>query len=298
MTFINRGSTDALKTIMSRFPEFLSDTSVTTGSIPTIFDNASAQGVLWQAASGRFQLDVPNVARYLVEAGTTIIIDPAPDALASSVKHHLGMLPLAALVYQRGLLAFHAAAVANDQGAVLLAGDSRSGKSTLLTALLQRGWKMLADDLAIVDLNGPGQPIVYSTASEISLWPDSLTQLGIDADLLPHADANRYEYMPPAQASGSTQPLRGIYRVDLHGKSVVELEKLTVSACFRAFGTFMYNSHVADALCDRVNYMRCTAAIAQAVPITVLRRPRGTWSVNELADMIEERHINLESRVG
>jgi len=267
-------------------PDFLADISVTQASLPTALDGTTACGVLWQAAQGRFLLDVPAVARYLITAGNSITIDSVPDTPAIVVEHHLGMLPLAALLYQRGMLAFHAAAVANDQGVVLLTGDSGCGKSTLLVALLQRGWRVLADDLAIVGLDGQGQPVVYPTASGIALWTESLKKLGIASDSLSCCDANRREFVPSGQTAGDPQPLRHIYRLGVHGKREVEPEELAGSARFRAVGTMLYNSHVADALCSRADYMRCAAAIAQFVPINILRRPRGVWSVEALAEYI------------
>lgn len=268
-------------------PNFLADVSITHAPLPSALDGATACGVLWQAAPGRFLLDVPAVARYLVTAGSSITIDPSLDAPLLTVEHHLGMLPLASLLYQRGMLAFHAAAVADEQGVVLLAGDSGSGKSTLLVELLQQGWRMLADDLAIVGLNEQGQPVVYPTAPGIALWPESLKKMGIDPDSLPSVDANRREFLPVGQTVGTPQLLRGIYRLNVHSKSAVEMEELAGSARFRAVGTMLYNSHVADAVCGRADYLRCAAAIAQSVPISILRRPRGVWSVEALAEHIK-----------
>lgn len=267
-------------------PIFLSDVTILYDTIPIDLISPSARGVLWQAATGCFLLEVPKVARYLVENGRSISIDPAPDVPPAMVEHHLGMLPMAALLYQRGMLAIHAAAVTNDQGVLLLAGDSGSGKSTLLTALLLRDWRMLADDLTIVGLNEQGQPVVYPTYSGIPLWPDTLTQLGIDPFPLPFIDANRRVFKPSVRPVSSPQLLRAIYRLNIHSKSAIELEGLAGSACFRTLGTVLYNSHVADALCDRAAYLRCVSAIAHSVPFKILRRPRGIWCVDELENVI------------
>lgn len=89
-----------------------------------------------------------------------ITIEPPPQADETEVDRFLRMTPLAARLIQRGITAFHVAAVANEDGAALLEGDSGSGKSTLLAALLYRGWTMLADDLAPVDLDDEGNPAV------------------------------------------------------------------------------------------------------------------------------------------
>lgn len=268
-------------------PHFISDINIIHASLPSILSKAKARGVLWQAASGRFFLNVPNVASYLVTAGNSITIDPAPDVLPSVLQHQMEMLPLAALSYQQGLLAFHAATVANVHGAVLITGDSGTGKSTLLAALSLRGWQVLADDLTIIGLNEQGHPFVYPTSSGISLWPDSLKLLGINSASFPRIDANRHKFTPSVRKFCAPQPLRAIFRLSVHSKSVVETEELPVNVRFRALGSYLYNSHVADALCDRIAYLRCMATIAESVSITIMRRPRGLWSVEALSDIIE-----------
>jgi hypothetical protein len=232
--------------------------------------------VLWQAAPGRLWLDVPEVARYFVEAGRRVVVDPATRSSEASVVQFLRMTPLAALLYQRGNLAFHAAAIANSSGAVLLAGDSGAGKSTLLAALLQRGWTMLADDMSPVDLDERGRPVVRPTFADIKLWPDASQHLNLTGpqDL-------------PGSLASVAQPLRTIYWLTAHSQDDIELSELSGAERFRALGTLLYNSHIADALLDRTAYFHIASAVAQSVPIRRLRRPRGKWCLMELADKVE-----------
>lgn len=266
--------------------------SVATSSLPTMLDGVTIQGVLWQIADGRFQLDVPDVARYLVEGGRSITVDPVPNVNPSKVEHFLRMLPLAALIYQRGLLAFHAAVVSNGDKVILISGKSGSGKSTLLAALLQRGWRMLADDLAIIGLDETGQVMVYPTQSGIALWQDSLVQLEIASESLERCDANRWE-LPTSEYFNSTpRPLTEIYHLTVHNKLDVECEEMAGSACFQATGAMLYNSYVADALCDRADYLRTVSSLARKVPYRDLRRPRNTWCLQALVN-----HITTNSGV-
>lgn len=198
-------------------PRFLIGVEIKTASVPSVLDGATTRGVLWQAAPGRFLLDVPDVARYLVEDGNRIAIEPSPQADESGVGSFLRMTPLAALLFQRGIPAFHAASVANRHGAVLLAGDSGAGKSTLLAALMKRGWTMLADDLAMVDLDEQGNPVVFPTCQDILLRHDAMEKMGIAAQQPNHV--LRYDKVRQSISAvllpSPMQPLSGVCAV--HG---------------------------------------------------------------------------------
>lgn len=273
---------------MLALPEFLQDISCNIGTVATELDGATAHGVLWQAANGRFLLNMPGIARYLVENGRTVAIEPSIEADSAAVNRIFRMAPLAALLYQRGILALHAAAVTNGKYTVMLAGDSGSGKSALLTILLQRGWTMLADELAAVALHDQGSSIVYPTFPDIALWPDAIKHLNISENRLQYLDSNRRIMSLPDQFSVKPHPLRRIFRLGVHSKNDIVMTKIEGAARFQVLGTIMYNSHIADALLDRITYLQCATTIAQSVVMSHLYRPRGQWAVTELADLIEK----------
>jgi len=280
---------------MNRFylPNILSDVSLVTGTVDSKISSATAKGVLWQSAPGRFLLDVPEVARYLVTSGSTVTIDPAPQVDDLAVERFLMMTPLAALLYQRGVYAFHASVITNGLGSVMLAGDSGVGKSTLLVEMLQRGWNMLADDLAIVSFKGQTEVVTYSTGPDVELWPEAIIKLGIDSNYLTASSAGRRTYSWREQFILTSVPLRTIYWLGVHNKCDCCLESIEGSSRFNSLGQLQYNSHIAHALCNKYEYMRCAASIAQSVPLFRLRRPQSSWSAGELADLVEKHQTTL-----
>lgn len=68
----------------------------------------------------------------------------------------------------RDRLIFHAAALERGGRALLLAAPPGSGKSTLCAALACRGWRLLTDEAALVEL-GAGRVSVAGTARPVSL---------------------------------------------------------------------------------------------------------------------------------
>jgi hypothetical protein len=267
-------------------PAFLKDLTIIIDSVPANLDGATDRGVLWQAMPGCFLLDVPGVARYLVEAGRTITIEPAKKSDLTVIQRYFDMTPTAALLFQRNIFAFHAAAAFDEGGAVLLSGDSGAGKSTLLTALLQRGWKMLADDITAVDSDVTGQLIVQQTSPQIALWPDAIERLAIAPTHRANYTIKRQEISLTDRVVTNPQRLRAIYWLSVQSIIDCELDSLEGIERFRAVGTLSYNSHIADALFNRVGYMQRASAIVRTVPIYHLRRPYGKWSVDELAEIL------------
>jgi hypothetical protein len=237
--------------------------------------DAPHSGVLWRAAPGRLLLDIPDVARYLVSHGNLVEINPCDGVEAGQVQRFLRMTPTAALYLQRGTPVLHAAVAADAAGrAVVLAGDSGSGKSVLLTALVQRGWGVLTDDLAPVTLDDDGVPVAVPTWPEVILWPDSAG---------PAADWD-------VRFVDETRPIRAIWWLGLHGFDPVEVHDVEGMARFEALGAMAYNRRIASALLDRASYLRVAGTVAgSGIPIRRLIRPRGRRTADELADIVDDR---------
>ena len=108
---------------------------------------ASGGHAVWEAAPGAFLIGVHGVARYLVTEGREVLVEPRGGSLRE-IGASLAGTVWAALLLQRGIVPFHASAVEFEAGAVLFLGRSGAGKSSLLGALLKRGYAMLADDVA------------------------------------------------------------------------------------------------------------------------------------------------------
>lgn len=80
-----------------------------------------------------------------------------PDAAPLSLEHGLlaaemGMNVQMALGQKRFLL-LHAASVEREGRALILTGESGAGKSTLSALLGERGWRLMGDEFALVDLD-------------------------------------------------------------------------------------------------------------------------------------------------
>ena len=157
----------------AREPEVTVRVGATAKALPAPADERG----LWEAAPGAFLMNVPGVVRCLVTGGRDILVEPHGGS-DHDVSIFLTGLMFSALLQQRGVITFHASAIETDSGAVLFAGRSGSGKSSLLAALVERGYPMLADDVAGVVLDAGGHPMALSAFPQMRLWADVLDKLG------------------------------------------------------------------------------------------------------------------------
>ena len=99
---------------------------------------------------------------------------------------------------QPDLIWLHAAAAAKDAVAILLVGPAGAGKSTLLVQLIERGWRLVADDAVALRPNRlealplPFSPEVRAAPRGLEEeWPAFLAQPKVLATIAPDCVASR-----------------------------------------------------------------------------------------------------------
>ena len=120
-----------------------------------------------------FLLRFRGIADFEVSAdGRSAVAHPVPGVTAGTVEHlYLNQVrPL--MLSTQGRLVFHASAVEVDAGAIVFAGESGRGKSTLAAGFAVNGFRFLTDDGLVLEPAGEGYVVLPSHPS-IRLWTDS-----------------------------------------------------------------------------------------------------------------------------
>jgi len=84
--------------------------------------------------------------------GDYVLPDAVPMALAHGLLAAEMGMNLQMALGQKSYLLLHAATVEKDGRALLMTGESGAGKSTLAALLGERGWRLLGDEFALLDL--------------------------------------------------------------------------------------------------------------------------------------------------
>ncbi|RMD65021.1 MAG: HprK-related kinase A [Alphaproteobacteria bacterium] len=107
------------------------------------------------------------------------LFEPFPEAYAFAMFESTLNWCIARYVHRH--LTFHAGAVEREGRAVILTGPSGSGKSTLCAALSQGGWRLLSDELVLLDLSRkpgvPGIPEIIANPRPISLKNEAIDRI-------------------------------------------------------------------------------------------------------------------------
>lgn len=84
--------------------------------------------------------------------GDYILPDAAPMALRHGLLAAEMGMNLQMALGQKSYLLLHAASAEKDGRAVIMTGESGAGKSTLAALLGERGWRLMGDEFALLDL--------------------------------------------------------------------------------------------------------------------------------------------------
>lgn len=181
----------------------------------------------------------------------------------------------ASFAYWYGREVFHGGAFIRDGSAWGVLGSRRAGKSTLLTALAQRGRRIVADDLLVVGMEDD-TPMVHAGPRCLDLRQDSAAALGVTTLPSPRPDRVRLPLAPaPLEV-----PLAGWILVqsshDLLIETVPPPQRLRKLAAHRTILTRPSpQPEQLLALVDR--------------PVLELHRPQSWTTLDETVDVVLQR---------
>jgi len=162
--------------------------------VPPSLCHSDERHSLWIAAD-ELRLQIWDVGHFRILGGQQIGWCPAQPGLnPAELRTYLLGSAFGALLIQRGLLVLHGNALERDGRAIVCLGAPGAGKSTLACALMQQGWRLLADDLVAITPEGmvlPGIP-------RIKLWEDAARSFGFSPELWIPVAAGIAKYLMPA----------------------------------------------------------------------------------------------------
>jgi hypothetical protein len=243
----------------SEIPEAEGDVDVRLryGDVPPGDEAVSIDG-------GTLVFRVDGVADYMVVDGREVVIRPATGGIEGDVRLWLFGSIFAALLHGRGILPLHASGIETDAGAVLFAGHSGIGKSTLAAAFGRRGFRIVTDDVSGIRLGEGGAPEVLPGIARLKLHADTLTTLGIDPRGLERLrpGAGKFAYPAHRIQVRRTLPLHRVFFIETGEGNGVKVERLGRLAGVQSILEHTFRDWMLDALGVRDRHLAVAARVA------------------------------------
>lgn len=183
------------------------------------------------------------------------------------------------LALQRNMLPIHCSVVADEAGAVLIAGESGAGKSTATTAFLKSGYTLMADDMALVD----GQ-MVYPAFPYQKLCRDVVEREGYDFNKLIYIDEDKDKFLAPYQGEFSLEakPIKGFILLYLTQEGQVTVRELSGFDRFHVYASNLFLRKLLKEQKYEPHIGQKCLEMASKVPLLCIGRPKDVDTAEEV----------------
>lgn len=235
---------------------------------------------------------IKDVCRIWLKSADTLVLEPLPGVDAAEIRVYLLGSGLAMYLMSRGYFTLHAGTITNGATCISFMGDSGVGKSTTCTYFIDRGYRLLADDVSLVKLSPQATPMVYAALPALKLWPDSLQQLQRDPEFLPlvtNSESKRRLALQDAFSPAGNVPLKCIFL--LEPSDQVErptLTRLQGKDSFDAISNNIYRVEAVTWLGQTANHFHFCTQLARQVPVFRLQRPLEPFDVEAIYQLVEQ----------
>lgn len=235
-------------------------------------------------------LVIPKVGSYRIRGGNEISIAPREGASDRNLRLFALGSALGAIIHQRGLLPLHANAIDIGGSAVAFMGHSGAGKSTMAAWFLDRGHRILADDVCVVIPDGDGRPLAYPGIPRLRLWREALERSGRDTDGLELAfdGMDKFNLPTPAPSQSGPIPLSHVYLLE-KAEQGSEITRLSGVAALDALVANTYRGGYLARMGGTKRHLLACLALTRQLPVFGARRVWGFDDYDEQAGRLE-RH--------
>jgi hypothetical protein len=246
------------------------------------------KGVAYEINDDSFLLNVPGVAKYLVNHGNEIVIDKQNGADDHDIALFTINTPIGALLYQRGYLPLHASAIAVNGGCAIFTGISGAGKSTLFASFHQHGFHVLSDEVCAISLSPNGEPYVQPGVAYTYLWRDVLDFMGKDVNKLRHRNNNpeKYKLHIEERFCQEALPLKRVYVLATKNTPGIEIEEIKGTDKFLPVKQNAYRPRIGKEISNPAAAFMMHVGIGKHTVVKRVSRPRDIINIDQLRELI------------
>lgn len=266
------------------------DVVIKYGKVPKNMINKIQEGSWFHLEEKSFVFRVENIAKYFVENGSEIIIEPYELANKDDVKTFTLGTSFGILIKQRNDIAIHGGTILIDNKAVILTGNTGAGKSTLTNAFRHNGYRFLCDDVSVLG-NKKDSIFVMPAYPQQKLCKDAMDKMGYDTEKFKKIDDDRDKYCIPVHDSFEKDPckLSAICEIELTDKDDdVEIKEILGQEKLFSVLKNIYRIELIRTMDMKKEYFSKCLEIAKNIRVFKVKRPKDKFTVNEQIRLIEQ----------
>ncbi|WP_367914581.1 hypothetical protein [Leadbetterella sp. DM7] len=276
---------------VTHWDETLRPVRVHVGEVPGELENPPLEVKPFTVFNEReFLYSVPEVGRYYVRDGETVIIQPVSRDW-NTVLLFFYSNAMAAVLFQRDIIPFHVSGVFIEPGRVLLfAAPSRTGKSTTAVMLEQKGYPVFTDDTAVLTLEN-GKCYACASYPMMRLWESTIEQQTVWNEqekrrLRSDIELNKYGFHFHNRFTVERVEVAGVVFLEEQGTEVV-IDRIRPTLFMQLFGNNIYRPQWLLGMKKQVLQFKTLSGIVNTLPAWKASRPKGVATFRPFADAIE-----------
>jgi hypothetical protein len=280
------------------------DINITNGDLSHLLSELANHQGKFMVKEKLVAFHIPDTATFCIKDGAEIIISALKGSEVDKIRLYILGTCIAILLMQRKVLTFHGSAVEIEGRAYGIIGDSGAGKSTLASAFINKGYKLLSDDLIPVTISQKGIPFVIPSYPQQKLWKESLQAFGEETTQYRPLFERETKYAVPIHSSFKKEAIQlsGLFELIKTEKETIEYISIEGLQRFRT----LFNQTFRNTLIPRMNLIEWhfteSAKILKMINLYQLQRPENGFTapelVNKILNIIEmEESICLKQQV-
>ena len=270
--------------------------SISYGKMSDEIKEEIKQGKILKLSNNKIWFHINDIASYCVTDGNKIEVELCDNADMKLMKIYVMCSCLGFIMIQKKMIAIHGGVIEMDDKAVIFTGDRGAGKSTLTTALRERGYKFISDDVARVKIDKV--PYVMPGLPYQKLCESAMDKFGYDKEAFTSFMSDKeVKYIVPAMDEfvSEKRELVSIVKLTVGDVDEVTIEELRGSEKLNNIIENIYRGEYIKHLgkMDPIYFKQCVD-IAKNIRFFKITRPANQFTVDTQIDLIEGEIMSVK----
>lgn len=265
------------------------DVSISYGEMPADIKELISLGRVANYQSQRMWFHIKDVASYCIENGSKITIELCEITDPQIVKVYILGSVLGMILLQRNIVAIHGGAIVIDGKGCIFTGDKGAGKSTLTTALRQKGYDFVSDDVGAIQTGDTN--MIHPGFGYQKLCEDAMVKLGYNpGDFVPFRSDMNMKYIVPALDSFVDRevPFEALFELEVGDVNEVEIVEVKGNEKLQKLMKNIFRVEIIPYMGGMSPvYLKKCIEIAKGIKCYKIVRPKDMFTVDEQIRLIE-----------